>query len=71
MPEPGLHSDEARCARCGAPFTCGMMAAPGADCWCFQLPPLAEAAAPGSGCYCRSCLEERLRASARPAAPAA
>ncbi|QKS27777.1 cysteine-rich CWC family protein [Accumulibacter sp.] len=69
--ESALGGGEARCARCGAPFACGMMASSASDCWCRQLPPLAAAAAPGSGCYCRRCLEESLRAAAQPAAPAA
>ncbi|HRD89516.1 MAG: cysteine-rich CWC family protein [Candidatus Accumulibacter sp.] len=67
-----MSSGEARCAHCSAFFTCGMMAPPaGGVCWCFQLPPRTAAPTPGSGCYCRTCLEEQLRASAQPAAPAA
>ncbi|WP_363322051.1 cysteine-rich CWC family protein [Accumulibacter sp.] len=52
-----MRSGGSRCARCGCPFTCGMLAA-GAECWCSELPPLAEAPTPGSQCYCRDCLEK-------------
>lgn len=49
-----------RCARCGAPFTCGLLAG-AARCWCADLPPIA-APLPGlagehSGCLCPACLQ--------------
>lgn len=55
------------CARCGAPFRCGI--ADPEPCWCAAVPPVAvpesEAAA---GCLCPACLEG-LAAAARPAEP--
>jgi hypothetical protein len=45
-----------RCARCGAPFECGMQAGL-AECWCAQLPPIAPPDAAAS-CYCPRCLAE-------------
>jgi uncharacterized protein (TIGR00290 family) len=45
-----------RCARCGAPFECGMQAGL-SECWCAQLPPIAPRAAAAS-CYCPRCLAE-------------
>jgi ribosomal protein L34E len=45
----------ARCARCGAPFRCGIDDAGG--CWCAKLPPLPrEVYAEGAGCMCEKCL---------------
>jgi len=61
-PAPG---GESRCARCGAPFRCGIDDAGG--CWCAKLPPLPrEAYASGAGCLCEKCLREAL---GRPATP--
>ena len=52
-----------RCARCGAPFECGMQA--GLDeCWCARLPPIAPPDA-AAGCYCPRCLIEVARGAAR------
>lgn len=45
-----------RCARCGAPFECGMQAGR-SECWCAQLPPIAPPDAAAS-CYCPRCLAE-------------
>ncbi len=45
-----------RCARCGAPFECGMQAGL-AECWCAKLPPIAPTDA-AAGCYCPRCLAE-------------
>jgi uncharacterized protein (TIGR00290 family) len=45
-----------RCARCGAPFECGMQAGR-VECWCAQLPPIAPPDA-AAGCYCPRCLAE-------------
>jgi hypothetical protein len=55
---------ESRCARCGAPFDCGMRSGAG-SCWCAALPPLAPVA--GRACLCRRCLTEELRAAPPPA----
>jgi hypothetical protein len=52
---------ESRCARCGAPFTCGMQAG-SEPCWCASLPSL-ETVVPGRGCLCRECLADELSAS--------
>jgi len=49
-----------RCARCGAPFECGMQAGL-TDCWCTKLPPIAALDAT-AGCYCPRCLAEVSRA---------
>lgn len=57
---------EESCARCGAPFVCGMKAGEGSDemrrCWCYGLPALEPVA--GRGCICRACLEEELKSAA-------
>jgi ribosomal protein L34E len=53
-PKPG---NESRCARCDAPFICGMKSAE--PCWCASLPPLEPE--PGRGCLCRACLEQALK----------
>lgn len=54
-----------RCARCGAPFECGMSA--GAErCWCADRPPVAIDPSLG-GCLCPRCLAGLARA--RHAAP--
>jgi uncharacterized protein (TIGR00290 family) len=45
-----------RCARCGAPFECGMRAGL-AECWCAKLPPVAPHDA-AAGCYCPRCLSD-------------
>jgi len=51
---------EARCARCGAPFRCGIDDAGG--CWCAKLPALPrEAYAEAAGCLCEACLGEALQ----------
>jgi len=51
---------ESRCARCGAPFRCGIDDAGG--CWCARLPPLPrEAYADAAGCLCEACLRRALR----------
>jgi len=47
------------CARCGAPFQCGMRAGL-AECWCAKLPPVAPPDAT-AGCYCPRCLGEVSR----------
>jgi hypothetical protein len=58
---PG-EAGESRCARCGAPFHCGIGDAGG--CWCTRLPPLPrEAYAADAGCLCEACLGEALRAA--------
>lgn len=47
------------CARCGAPFTCGVDAPGG--CWCARLPPLpAGALVAGEACVCERCLRAAL-----------
>ncbi|MBI1942159.1 MAG: cysteine-rich CWC family protein [Betaproteobacteria bacterium] len=53
---------EEACARCGAPFVCGMKAGE-ARCWCSDLPALQPV--PRRSCLCRACLEEELKAGAR------
>jgi len=46
------------CARCGAPFECGMKA--GIEhCWCATLPPIAPRAA-FANCLCPKCLREEI-----------
>lgn len=45
-----------RCARCGAPFECGMQAGL-AECWCAKLPPVVPPDA-AAGCYCPRCLAD-------------
>ena len=51
----------ARCARCGAPFRCGM--ADPSGCWCAKLPPLPrDAYAADAGCLCEACLRKALSA---------
>lgn len=50
------------CARCGAPFQCGMQAGL-AECWCAKLPPVAPPDAT-AGCYCPRCLAEVSRGRA-------
>ncbi|MDA8257625.1 MAG: cysteine-rich CWC family protein [Betaproteobacteria bacterium] len=49
------------CARCGAPFRCGMEAGD-AECWCAGMPPLlpVPAASAAVGCLCPACLQARL-----------
>lgn len=49
----------ARCARCGAPFECGM-AAGSPPCWCGTLPSLRRLPEDLQGCLCPSCLRELL-----------
>jgi ribosomal protein L34E len=50
------------CARCGAPFHCGIEDAGG--CWCARLPPLPRDVYPAeAGCLCEACLNELLRAA--------
>jgi hypothetical protein len=47
------------CARCGAPFRCGIDDAAG--CWCARLPPLPAAALAADGdCLCERCLRAAL-----------
>ena len=51
---------ESRCARCGAPFRCGIDDTGG--CWCAKLPPLPrEAYADAAGCLCEACLRRALQ----------
>jgi uncharacterized protein (TIGR00290 family) len=45
-----------RCARCGAPFECGMLAGL-TECWCAKLPPITPLDT-ATGCYCPRCLAE-------------
>lgn len=49
------------CPRCGATFTCGMLAGEPV-CWCAALPPLASVPQQGAGCYCPACLKALLGA---------
>jgi Cysteine-rich CWC len=49
---------ESRCARCSAPFTCGMQAG-SEPCWCASLPAL-KTVMPGQGCLCRECLVKEI-----------
>lgn len=50
-----VNPGESRCARCGAPFHCGIVDA--GRCWCARLPPLPrEAYADAAGCLCEQCL---------------
>jgi ribosomal protein L34E len=61
---PGEHraaSEPVRCARCGAPFHCGIDDPDG--CWCAKLPPLPRADyASTAGCLCERCLRRALSA---------
>jgi ribosomal protein L34E len=53
-------AERSRCARCGAPFRCGIDDMGG--CWCAKLPPLPrEAYADAAGCLCEACLTRALR----------
>jgi diphthamide synthase (EF-2-diphthine--ammonia ligase) len=52
-----------RCARCGAPFECGVQAGL-KECWCAQLPPVAPLDA-AAGCHCPRCLVEVSQAVVR------
>jgi hypothetical protein len=54
---------ESRCARCAAPFTCGLRAGE-ENCWCSGLPPLVPL--PGRDCLCRRCLADELSKVSRP-----
>ncbi len=57
--KPPGDARESRCARCGAPFHCGIDDPGG--CWCAKLPPLPrEAYAADTGCLCEKCLREAL-----------
>jgi ribosomal protein L34E len=47
-----------QCARCTAPFSCGMQDQQ--PCWCATLPPFMPAPPAGGGCYCPQCLNEML-----------
>ena len=48
------------CARCSAPFQCGMNDA--GECWCAQLPKLPAAVIDETqGCLCESCLRAELQ----------
>jgi hypothetical protein len=52
---------QSRCARCRAPFCCGIENAGG--CWCAKLPSLPrESYAADAGCLCEKCLREALAA---------
>ena len=54
-------AENSRCARCGAPFRCGMEDPGG--CWCAKLPPLPrDAYAADAGCLCEACLRKALSA---------
>ena len=44
---------ETLCARCAAPFVCGMQAGE-EPCWCTAMPAIKPE--PGRGCLCRACL---------------
>jgi hypothetical protein len=55
-----------RCARCAAPFRCGMRAGDATPCWCTELPSLEPVA--GRSCLCRECLEAELAKAKRPSA---
>jgi DNA-directed RNA polymerase subunit RPC12/RpoP len=56
-----------RCARCGAPFHCGMNDPGG--CWCAQLPPLpAERLQAMQGCLCPDCLRAATASASPPGA---
>jgi hypothetical protein len=54
------------CSRCGAAFSCGMVDAPGAPCWCLQMPVLPRSAIVAdrengiATCLCQACLKARL-----------
>jgi len=60
-PTPSRPESDRNCARCGAPFHCGIDDPGG--CWCARLPPLPrESYAAGAGCLCEKCLREELAA---------
>jgi ribosomal protein L34E len=55
-----LKPDAAACARCGAPFHCGVNDPQG--CWCTKLPALPRRAFDATaGCLCATCLRQALR----------
>jgi cysteine-rich CWC protein len=51
------------CPRCGARFTCGMLAGLSA-CWCAALPPATAIPDAAVGCYCPDCLKVLVGAAA-------
>jgi hypothetical protein len=57
---PSATSRERACARCGAPFHCGIDDPGG--CWCARLPPLPPTAYVDGGCLCERCLREAAAA---------
>ena len=59
-----------RCARCGAPFTCGMEAGL-PECWCAQMPRLLRVPEAPAGCYCAACLAQVIESARAPMADAA
>jgi hypothetical protein len=50
------------CARCGAVFTCAMVAGSSEPCWCTRLPPLETLDPSLESCLCESCLRAALAA---------
>ncbi|MBP6280207.1 MAG: cysteine-rich CWC family protein [Rhodocyclaceae bacterium] len=50
---------ESICAKCGATFSCGMVAGE-AHCWCEDLPKLMPLDAEASACFCRPCLAREI-----------
>ncbi|WP_321794129.1 cysteine-rich CWC family protein [Caballeronia sp. J97] len=53
------------CARCGAPFRCGMLAGDSA-CWCANMPVLpADLLRPGMRCLCPACLAAEIGRASR------
>jgi ribosomal protein L34E len=56
---------QSRCAKCGAPFHCGIDDADG--CWCAKLPSLPrQGYAADATCLCEACLKEALKSRAGP-----
>ncbi|MBN9429431.1 MAG: cysteine-rich CWC family protein [Burkholderiales bacterium] len=61
---PAASAMPERCPRCGSAFACGMNTG---NCWCAQLPPLAQAAGAAAelvrlpaSCLCPACLRALL-----------
>jgi hypothetical protein len=53
------------CARCGAPFCCGIDDPKG--CWCAKLPALPQQAYDDTkSCLCEGCLRQAVNAAADP-----
>ncbi|WP_084414689.1 cysteine-rich CWC family protein [Chitinibacter tainanensis] len=48
------------CSRCGAEFSCGVVAEQ--PCWCQQYPPVLAVPSAAASCWCPACLAAELAA---------